>query len=120
VVTVTREGYAKAAEFLLNNLPLENRNIMWLSCLDPVVVQECNFMASMMKLAEMLPNVVTESELGQLDEELQEFIEDPMVKTTAAGFNSEMDCIVKDFWVKVFKPEYCLRSKLVKALLSVF
>jgi hypothetical protein len=115
-----REGYAKAAEFLLKNLPLENRNIMGLSCMNPAAVQEQNCMSSMLKLAEMLPNVVTEREVEQLDEELREFIEEPMVKTTAAGFNSEVDCIVKDFWVRVFKPEYCLLSKLVKALLSVF
>ena len=122
-----REGYMRAAEFLLKNLPLQNQIITSLSALTPSLIQCDSVCAAFMTLGKVLPNVVQPEALGQLQEEVRAYHRDvdllPLAKTYVED-NSRVDV---DWWSQVALLKTTERGvryptliKLVKALLSVF
>lgn len=102
-----REGYIKSAEFLLKNLPLDNKTITSLSALTPCLIQCDSVCGAFMALGEALPHVVPPEEVGQIEEVVR--------------------AVDVDWWSRVASlknPERGVRYptliKLVKALLSIF
>lgn len=122
-----REGYMKAAEFLLKNLPLDNNIVTSLSALTPSLIQCESVSAAFMALGKALPNVIKREKLGLLQEEVRAYQIDaelvPLSKTYV-----ESNCRVDvDWWSQVAHLKnaegdvrYPTLMKLVKVLLSIF
>ena len=66
-----REGYMKAAEFLLTKLPLNNPIITALSALKPSLIQDESVGGALITFGKALLNVVDPKEIGQLDLEVR-------------------------------------------------
>ncbi|XP_052450501.1 uncharacterized protein LOC128011814 [Carassius gibelio] len=122
-----REGYIKAATFLLKNLPLNNNIITSLSALTPSLILHESVQGAFNTLAKALPNAVKSEELGQLDEEVRAYQINTDLGTQAKCFEENNARIDVDWWSKIFAmkmPEGGMRfpilGKLVKALLSLF
>ena len=62
-----KDGLVRCAEMLITRLPICNTTIIRLSSLDPTAVKEATTISNFKKLAEHLPSVVPEEELGKLD-----------------------------------------------------
>ncbi|XP_026124635.1 uncharacterized protein LOC113106835 [Carassius auratus] len=127
VYSSLREGYIKAATFLLKNLPLNNNIITSLSALTPSLILHESVQGAFNTLAKALPNAVKSEELGQLDEEVRAYQINTDLGTQAKCFEENNARIDVDWWSKIFAmkmPEGGMRfpilGKLVKALLSLF
>ena len=124
--TSLREGYTKAAAFLIKNLPLSNVIISSLSALlSPSLIQDQNILTAFSTLAKALPNVITTNELGEVDGEVRAYQTDLDLEDKAKGFDENAARI--DWWREIFlmkTPEGSIRfpvlGKLVRALLSLF
>ncbi|RXN18940.1 hypothetical protein ROHU_025945 [Labeo rohita] len=127
VYSSLREGYIKAATFLLKNLPLNNNIVTSLSALTPSLILHESVQGAFNTLAKALPNAVKSEELGQLDEEVRAYQINTDLGAQAKCFEENNARIDVDWWSKIFAmkmPEGGMRfpilGKLVKALLSLF
>ncbi|XP_060779528.1 uncharacterized protein LOC132887834 [Neoarius graeffei] len=127
VYSSLREGYVKAATFLLKNLPLANEIISSLSALSPSLMQDQHIRVAFSTLAKFLLNTFTSDELDQLDEEVREYQIGLDLGVKAKGFDDNESRIDVDWWREVFSMKmaegeirFPLLGKLVRALLSVF
>lgn len=84
-----RTGYEQTAIFLLDKLPLTNKTILHLTCLDPQAHKESSTLSSFKELARSLPNVVNDSELGVVDGEIRDFTIDVRVAKLTQGQQSD-------------------------------
>lgn len=126
VYSSLREGFIKAATFLLKNLPLNNNIITSLSVLTPSLILHESVQGAFNTLAKALPNAV-KSELGQLDEEVRAYQIDTDLGALAKCFEENIARIDVDWWSKIFAIKmpgggmrFPILGKLVKALLSLF
>nr|XP_009294180.1 uncharacterized protein LOC103909516 [Danio rerio] len=122
-----REGYIKAATFLLKNLPLNNIIITSLSALTPSLILHESVQGAFNTLAKALPNAVKSEELGQLDEEVRAYQINTDLGAQAKCFEENNARIDVDWWSKIFAMKmtgggtrFPILGKLVKALLSLF
>lgn len=124
-----RSGYVAGAKSL-KKLPLMNKNIIDLSALDPGLQRSASTSASLLSLADKLPNVIPKDELGKLDIELKEYTCDSQITHSDVDETAPNFRIDTDWWVPIFhlisgtgldqKQRYPVLSVLVKALLSIF
>ncbi|XP_060756695.1 putative uncharacterized protein DDB_G0281733 [Neoarius graeffei] len=121
-----REGYMKATEFLLKNLPLDNHIVTSLSALTPSLIQSESLCSAFMALGKALPNVVPSEALGLLQEEVRAYQIDPDLVPLANTYDEENGRVDVDWWsqVALLRTErgarYPTLMKLVRALLSIF
>nr|XP_055023083.1 uncharacterized protein LOC129413401 [Misgurnus anguillicaudatus] len=122
-----REGYIKSAEFLLKNLPLDNKTITSLSALTPCLIQCDSVCGAFMALGEALPHVVPSEEVSQLEEEVWAYQIDSDLLPQAKTYVEEDSRVNIDWWSRVASLKNAERGvryptliKLVKALLSIF
>ncbi|XP_063751989.1 uncharacterized protein LOC134872551 [Eleginops maclovinus] len=122
-----REGYMKAAEFLLKNLPLDNHMVTSLSALTPSLIQCDSLGSAFMALGKALPNVVPPEALGPLREEVRAYQIDADLVPLANTYVEENSRVDVDWWSQVALlrnsergVRYPTLIKLVKALLSIF
>ncbi|XP_059364858.1 uncharacterized protein LOC132103782 [Carassius carassius] len=127
VYSSLREGYIKAATYLLKNLPLNNNIINSLSVLTPSLILHESVQGAFNTLAKALPNAVKSEELGQLDEEVRAYQIDTDLGALAKCFEENIARIDVDWWSKIFAMKmpgggmrFPILGKLVKALLSLF
>ncbi|XP_055023083.2 uncharacterized protein [Misgurnus anguillicaudatus] len=93
-----REGYIKSAEFLLKNLPLDNKTITSLSALTPCLIQCDSVCGAFMALEEALPHVVPSEEVGQLEEEVRAYQIDSDLIPQAKTYVEEDSRVNIDWW----------------------
>ena len=128
-----RKGYVSAVQMLLTKLPLDNKTILHLSCLDPRAVLDDHLSThpsffKFLTLAMMLPNVVDQEEMGVFDDQVRNYTTDRAVHGLARAYDlTEDNRIDRDFWSGVCilknpdkRSAYLHLSRLAKALLSVF
>lgn len=122
-----REGYMKSSEFLLKNLPLDNKIITSLSALTPSLIQDDSICGAFITLGEALPNVVAPEQISQLEEEIRAYQIEVDLVTCAQNYIEEEGRVDVDWWSRVVSmknPERGVRfpilGQLVKALLSIF
>ncbi|RXN16572.1 translation initiation factor IF-2 [Labeo rohita] len=122
-----REGYMKSSEFLLKNLPLDNKIITSLSALTPSLIQDDSICGAFITLGEALPNVVAPEEIGQLEEEIRAYQIEVDLVTCAQNYTEEEGRVDVDWWSRVVSmknPERGVRfpilGQLVKTLLNIF
>ncbi|KAL0153219.1 hypothetical protein M9458_051473 [Cirrhinus mrigala] len=98
VYSSLREGYIKAATFLLKNLPLNNNIITSLSALTPSLILHESVQGAFNTLAKALPNAVKSEELGQLDEEVRAYQINTDLGAQAKCFEENNARIDVDWW----------------------
>ncbi|RXN32352.1 C-type mannose receptor 2-like protein [Labeo rohita] len=98
VYSSLREGYIKAATFLLKNLPLNNNIITSLSALTPSLILHESVQGAFNTLAKALPNAVKSEELGQLDEEVRAYQINTDLGAQAKRFEENNAQIDVDRW----------------------
>ena len=121
-----RSAYIVGAKGLLK-LPLLNKNLTNLSCLDPGEQRSSTTKPAFMELAEHLPNVVPESKQGQLDGELRKYTVDGQITNMDVDETGPDFHLDTDWWAKIFtlkdgfgRDRYPVLTVLVKALMSIF
>lgn len=106
-----REGYMKAAEFLLTRLPLNNPIITALWALNPSWIQDESVGGAWITLGKALPNVVDPKEIGQIDFKV----------ACAESYSEERRRLDVDWWSGVMRDvRFPILGKMVKAFLSIF
>ena len=73
-----RNGYQEPAKVMLK-LPLKNETLIRLSALDPGAQRSKTAPSSLTRLAEQLPNIVADDQLGNLDAELRMYTVDSAI-----------------------------------------
>jgi hypothetical protein len=119
-----RQGYVNACVSMLVKLPLNNRTLSNLTALDPEMQQSEDTSRGLIKLAECLPNIVSDKEIGQLLMEARRYTCDLELKS----LTPETDDIDKSWWNPISQLRatgsselrYPILSRLAKAVLSVF
>ncbi|RXN27172.1 TRPM8 channel-associated factor-like protein [Labeo rohita] len=91
-----REGYMKSSEFLLKNLPLDNKIITSLSALTPSLIQDDSICGAFITLGEALPE-----EIGQLEEEIRVYQIEVDLVTCAQNYIEEEGRVDVDWWSRV-------------------
>lgn len=123
--TSLRAGYIKAASMLLK-LPMANPTLKRMAVLNPTHVSFEATPKALRLLARELPNVISETEQGQLAMEAGKYSVDPDVLLIAEAYKEETMRIDRDYWKKVFdlreqgEVRYKTLKTLVSALLSIF
>ena len=82
-----------AAQVLLTKLPLDNKTVLHLSCLDPraVLDDDSSTHPSFLTLAKMLPNVVDREEMGVFDDQVRNYTTDRGVHGLARAYDLTED-----------------------------
>ncbi|KAM3872357.1 putative helicase mov-10-B.1 [Diretmus argenteus] len=98
-----REGYIKAADFLITKLPLTNQIITSLSALAPSMIQEESLCGAFITLGKALPNVVQPEDLGLLDGEIRAYQIDIELLTRSQSYSEDemrvdVDCAADLLW----------------------
>ena len=116
-------GYISAATKILQ-LPLKNKTIRCMSALDPSMHKHSQMAKSFKYLANLLPNMIKEEEVGHLDMELNAFCVDQQVADISQNYDGKR--IDVGFWSKIMALKtynnirYPFLSKLVSGLLTPF
>jgi hypothetical protein len=123
-----RNAYVNTTEYLLQKLPLDNNVLACFSALNPNLRKKSTTLIALQKLADALPQVVSNKAL--LFEEIRLYTSDPQLdELEATGvFHKPADKlrIDLDWWAHVFNiqhegsSKYQLLSVFVKALLTPF
>ena len=120
-----RQAYTIASNDL-KKLQLGNETLILLSYLSPGLQRNKRTVAAFSSLAKKLPNILTPSERGILDEETRAYTVDNTLSVMVVNEEDSQFRLDRDWWIHVMnrkadgQPKYPVLSKLVKALLSVF
>lgn len=116
---VLKQAYSRCAAYMQKKLPLDNSLIIKLSALNSTLRSEMSTFSALMKLAEFLPSVISETEKLQMDLELRNYQTDSSLK----NFLSKSLTVL---WSKVIDlkeaniQKYPVFSKIIKAILTCF
>ncbi|XP_076446314.1 uncharacterized protein LOC143283825 [Babylonia areolata] len=122
-----RQGYEDACYALQNKLPLRHVVLSNLSAFDPELRGKEDTFNGLTNLAQLLPNVIQQDELGELQKEARQYVNDTKLDGYLPSYRDN-ERIDTDWWGKISElkkedsnePLYPYLSKLASACLSVF